>query len=175
MKRFVIFVFGMLLFYQPAAEAQETIKWLTIEEAEAGIATGQKKIMVYIFTDWCGWCRRMERETFSNATIAAYLNENFYAVKLDAEGADTMFYRSREFVNTDPGKKRHYHQLAQTLTQGRMSFPTVVFLDELMNPITVIPGFFPPAKFEPVLHYYKTNAYKTVDWEIYNRDFDGSL
>jgi thioredoxin-related protein len=175
MKRFIFLLIGAVLFLQQSADAQETVKWLSIEEAEASLATAQKKIIVYIFTDWCGWCKRMERETFSNPTIAAYLNENFYAVKLDAEGADTLFYRGREFVNTDPGKKRHYHQLAQTLTQGRMSFPTVVYLDELMNPITAIPGFFTPEKFEPVLHYYNTNAYKKVEWEIYNRDFDGSL
>jgi thioredoxin-related protein len=155
--------------------AQESINWITLEQAETKLATEQKKILVYMFTDWCGWCKKMDRETFNNAAIIDYINKHFYAVKFDAESADTIYYKGRSFVNQNPGQKRQYHELAKALMQGKMSFPSVVYLNEMMQGITVIPGFFPAARFEPVLHYYGTDAYKSVDWEKFDREFDGSL
>jgi thioredoxin-related protein len=155
--------------------AQQSISWLTLEQAETQLATEQKKILVYMHTEWCGWCKRMERETFSNPTIVDIIDKHFYAVKFDAESGDTLFFKGRSFVNHNPRQKRHYHELAKALMQGKMSFPSVVYLDEMMNGITVVPGFFPAARFEPVLHYYGTDAYKSVDWEKFDQEFDGSL
>ncbi len=174
MTRTLIFLFIVFGLAQKT-EAQETVNWMSLEEAEQNLAHEQKKIFVYMYTDWCGWCRRMERETFSDPTIISYLNKHYYAVKFDAERSDTLFFKGRNFVNQNPGKQRSYHELAQALQRGRMSFPSVVFLNEMMNGINVVPGFQTPAKFEPVLHYYATDAYKTIDWEHYNRTFDGSL
>lgn len=157
------------------AHAQETINWVSFEEAEYKQAQEQKAVLVFMHTDWCGWCKRMQRETFSNPTIISFINENFYAIDLDAEGADTILFKGQTFVNQNPGQKRQYHDLAKVLAQGRMSFPTVIYLDSQMNGITSVPGFFPPEKFEPVINYYGTGAYRHSNWERYKEEFNGSL
>jgi thioredoxin-related protein len=77
-------------------------------------------------------------------------------------------------LNANPGKKRSSHQLAQTLMNGKMSYPSYVFMDEELRVITVVPGYFPSEKFEPVLHYFGKNAYQTTDWQSFNSRFKGS-
>ncbi|MBT8210292.1 MAG: thioredoxin domain-containing protein, partial [Eudoraea sp.] len=78
---------GLLLLTGPIILAQE-VQWLTWEEA-TNLATTEenpKKIFVDVYTDWCGWCKKMDKDTFQNAEVAAYMSKNFYMVKLDGEG-----------------------------------------------------------------------------------------
>ena len=71
-------------------EEKATIKWLTLEEAYKLNQKNPKKIFVDVYTNWCGWCKRMDRDTFQDAKVAEFVNENFYAVKLNAESQDKM-------------------------------------------------------------------------------------
>ena len=68
------------------------VKWMTFEEAVEKSKTEKRKIFVDVYTDWCGWCKVMDKNTFNEAKIAKILNEEFYAVKLNAEQrADIVF------------------------------------------------------------------------------------
>ena len=61
------------------------MKWYTIEEVQALNEKDPKPILVDVYTDWCGWCKVMDRKTFANADVQAYIQENFYPVKFNAE------------------------------------------------------------------------------------------
>ena len=50
--------------------AQDAVKWYTIEEADALMKTDPKPIFVDAYTDWCGWCKRLDKDTFSDPIIA---------------------------------------------------------------------------------------------------------
>lgn len=152
----------------------QEINWISFEEAVSKVEKQPKKIFIDMYTDWCGWCKKMDQSTFSDPIIIDYINQNFYAVKFDAERQDTVTFKGKDFVNANPGKKRSSHQLAQTLMSGKMSYPSYVFMDEDLKVITVVPGYFPPEKFEPVLHYFGKNAYQTTDWQSFNSRFKGS-
>lgn len=142
-------------------EISAQINWVTIEEAQELTAQNPKKIFVDIYTDWCGWCKRMDANTFSHPQIAAYINENFYAVKLNAEQEDPIIFRGQEYVNENPGQRRSSHNFARALLQGRMSYPSVAFFDEELNLITAIPGYREPQQFEPVLVFFSDDHYLT--------------
>jgi len=64
--------------------AQE-VNWLTWNEAAELAATDKnpKKVFIDVYTDWCGWCKKMDKDTFQNPTVAAYMSENYYMVKLE--------------------------------------------------------------------------------------------
>ncbi|MGV3585410.1 MAG: thioredoxin family protein, partial [Adhaeribacter sp.] len=62
------------------------INWLSLEEAAVLNKKEPRKMVIDVYTDWCGWCRKMDQSTFSDPEVADYVNKNFYAVKLDAEG-----------------------------------------------------------------------------------------
>ncbi|TVQ15425.1 MAG: DUF255 domain-containing protein [Bacteroidetes bacterium] len=159
-------------------DSKETAKinWVTIEEMQQLAAENPKKIFVDIYTDWCGWCKRMDANTFSHPQIAEYINENYYAVKLNAEQDEPIVFRGQEYVNENPGQRRSSHNFARALLQGRMSYPSVAFFDEELNLITAIPGYREPKQFEPVLVFFSEDHYLTnPNLDEFIKNFEGSI
>lgn len=64
---------------------KEKLKWLAHTELQSAFAKQPRPIIIDVYTDWCGWCKVMDRETYSNEKVIGYLNKNFYAVKFNAE------------------------------------------------------------------------------------------
>lgn len=157
------------------AQKDSAVKWYSFKEAIEQNRKNPKKVFIDVYTDWCGYCKKMDASTFSNEIIANYMNENFYSVKLDAERTDTVEFKGYTFVNENPQGRRSSHQLAQALLNGRMSYPSYVFLNEENEIITVVPGFHPPERFEAILHYFGEDAFKETKWEDFNSSFKGEI
>ena len=157
------------------ADKEKKIKWYSFEDAYKLNKKKPRKMFVDVYTDWCGWCKRMDSETFANPIIAAYMEKNFYCVKLDAERKDTVIIDNTVFVNPNPGSKRSTHKLAIELLRGKLSYPSYVFLNEKGQMITVIPGYHPPAEFEPMIHYFGDDAYQNMKWDEYKTGFQGTI
>lgn len=158
-----------------AKPAKGAIKWYSFEEAYALNKKKPKKIFVDVYTSWCGWCKKMDAETFANPVISKYMSEHFYCVKLDAERKDTVVLDGQKFVNTNPNSSRGTHQLATELLKGRMSYPSYVFLNEKGQKLTVVAGYQPPREFEGVLNYFGSDAYLKSTFEEYKATFKGDL
>ncbi|MEO2051357.1 MAG: DUF255 domain-containing protein [Allomuricauda sp.] len=156
-----------LLLIGSQANAQD-IKWLSWEEAVQLSQTDAKpkKMFIDVYTDWCGWCKKMDAETFQHPEVAKYMQENFYMVKMDAEGKDPIEYKGNTFKYV-PSGRRGYHELAAALLQGKMSYPTVVFLDEEMNMLSPVPGYQQVGPFLQIAKYFGDNIYKDKDWQSY--------
>lgn len=144
-----------------AGENEQKVQWLTIEEAQELFSEEPRMIFVDVYTDWCGWCRRMTSETFSHPIIAEMLNTHFYPVKLNAEQTEPIVFKGVTYENENIGQRRATHNFAIALLQGRMSYPSIAFFDEEMQLITAIPGFRPPKNMEAVLTFFKTDVYKS--------------
>ena len=105
----------------------QEIKWLNVEQAEAVVkANPSKPILLSIYTDWCGFCKKMEKETFVDASIANYVNEKYIPVKFNAETASTVSFLG---INYSFIKQAKANYLAFVLTGGRLSYPATVVLD----------------------------------------------
>lgn len=165
---FVLFLMSLGL------QAQETVKWMAFEDAAAKMDAKPKKIIIDVYTDWCSWCKKMDQNTFSDPIIAAYMNKFFYSVKFNAECNDTIVFKEKNFINRNLVEKRSAHDFAKAILQGKMSYPSYVLMDEKFNIITVIPGYATPEKFEPLLHFFATESYKTTEWADYSASFKGS-
>jgi len=148
-------------------QAQE-VNWLSWNEAAELAATDKnpKKIFIDIYTDWCGWCKKMDKDTFQNAEVAAYMAENFYMVKLDGEGKEDIEFKGKVFKFVPSGRKG-YHEFAAALMQGKLSYPTTVFLDEKMNMLSPVPGYQKPKPFLDIAKYFGDDIYKEKDWKTY--------
>ena len=106
----------------------------------------------------------MDRTTFVQSDLVEYVNANYYAVKLDAEQRESITIGGKKY-HYDPNMgRRGVHQIAKELLQGKMSYPTIVFLDESMNMIQPI-RFMEAKDLQPILEYLAKNAYKETPWE----------
>ncbi|MBL7775322.1 MAG: DUF255 domain-containing protein [Saprospiraceae bacterium] len=147
------------------------VEWLSLEEAMEKLKTVKRKVFVDVFTDWCGWCKRMDESTFADPQVAQYLNDNYYAVRLNAEQQQDIVFNNKTYHFRRNGA-RGYHELAAELLNNRLSFPTVVFLDENLRTIQPIPGYLEASKLETILHYFGTDSHKTTPWETYERKYN---
>jgi thioredoxin-related protein len=137
----------------------EAINWVSIEEAAELAPQAGKKILVDVYTDWCGWCKRMDKATYEDPQVAAYINEHYLAVKFNAEQKAEINLKGQIFKFV-PNGRRGYHELAASLLNGQMSYPHTVFLEPDLNLITRIAGYKDANFMLPVLHYLGEGAYK---------------
>jgi uncharacterized protein YyaL (SSP411 family) len=151
------------------------VKWYTLQDAEKLLKQSPRPLFIDTYTDWCGWCRKMDNETFSNSVIADILNNKFYPVKFNAEGKESITFLGQTFVND--GKYGNAHQLAVALLQGQLSYPTVVFLTSENDKYSVspVPGFREPREMEILLSFFADKAYLSKDWEEYQKNFVGKV
>jgi thioredoxin-related protein len=154
--------------------SQEKIKWLSWDEMVQLQKTGKKKILVDLYTDWCGWCKKMDQTTFSNPVIANYINENFYAVKFNAEQKDEVVFENVRYKFVEQGR-RGYHEFAASLSQNQLSYPTYVFMNEEIQILQVIPGFQEAKSFEYIINFFGGNYFKTVPWTKFEKEFQSKL
>lgn len=182
-------ILGLLLFFAPAAmNAQQknflpkgqqpqsqnasALQWESWEgmQQQAGKSGEKRKTIVSIYTDWCGWCRKMESETFANPVITQYMNENFNLVKFNAEQRTEIEYKGKKYGYSRTGI-RGYNEWASLLLNGRLSFPALVFLNEDQDVIQPISGFKAPEELLPILMYFGSDEYKVKPWSAFQKSF----
>lgn len=171
MKSFYTFLFLVFLAATSVAQKPAKINWMSWDEAVAANSESPRLIFVDTYTDWCGWCKKMDASTFSNPVIADYMNEHYYAVKMDAEMKDTIVFNGYTFVNPQPNRKRSTHQLAASLLDNKLSYPSFVFLNAEFQRIQILPGYKGPKDFEPIIRYFVEGASKGVEYEEYMGSF----
>jgi len=177
MKKFILQLLFIIVIagFSPQIFAQKAeVKWYTFEEAVELNQQEQRKIFIDVYTDWCGWCKKMDTVTFSHPIIAQLLNEKYYAVKFDAESRDTINFAGQQFINQG-NSSRSLHQLARALLQDKMSFPSIAYMNENNQLLTAVPGYYEPEKLEPILHYFAEDAYKSQSFQEYRNKFQGKI
>ncbi len=145
------------------------VKWYTWEEAVEANKKVPKKIMVDVYTNWCHWCKVMDKKTFEKKNIADYLNENFYPVKLNAEQKEDILFNDNTFKYVKGGRSG-VHTLAYSLLDGQMSYPSIVFLNEKFERAMVSAGFKKPKEFMTELEYIVGEHYKTTHINQYKQE-----
>ncbi|MEL6122120.1 MAG: DUF255 domain-containing protein [Bacteroidota bacterium] len=142
------------------------IQWYTWEEAHELSKTAPKKIFIDLYTDWCGWCKRMDATTFKDPAVVQLLNENFYPVKFNAEQRDAIVFNEKKYEYMNAGR-RGVHQLAYALLDGRMGYPAFVTLDESFARIMISPGYKKSPQLIKELTFAKEEHYKSQSFDEY--------
>ncbi len=155
----------------------QKINWMSMDEALAAQKNTPKKIFMDVFTTWCGPCKMLEKNTFSNADVIEFVNKNYYAVKFNAEGIEEITFE--DFTYTNPnyqeGRKgrNSTHFFADALKLR--GYPSLVFFADDGTLIQAIPGYKTPEQLEIYLKMIASNDYKKVttteDWENYQQKF----
>ncbi len=151
------------------------VNWITFDEAYIKCKKNPRPIMIDVYTTWCGPCKMMSNQTFSNPQIAKYINDNFYAVKFDAETKDSVKFDKYIFVSSDNSNPKAPHQFAASILDNQLAYPSIVFLNNQIQRLDILKGFMPAKNFEPILNYYGSGDYQKVKWEEYEKSFVSTL
>ena len=167
---FVAIIFSVCVSYA------QKIKWVSFNEALELQKESPKKIIMDVYTNWCGPCKMLDRNTFQNEDVANYVNVNFYAVKFNAEGNDKVIYAGQDFSNPnyDPSlskRRNSSHQFSRYLQVS--AYPTIVFFDEDAQVITPVKGYQNPQQLELYLKIFKDDVYKNIkSQEDFNKFYE---
>lgn len=177
MKNMILFLF---LIAGGIINAQQ-VNWMTMEEALVAQKKEPKKIFMDVYTTWCGPCKLLDKNTFSDKNVIEYLNKHYYSVKFNAEGNDPIHYK--DFTYTNPnyqeGRKgrNSQHLLAHALKVN--AYPTVVFFKENGDLIQAVPGYRTPPQLEIFLKMISSDDYLEITtaeaWEKYQKDFKSTF
>ncbi|MCS6824382.1 MAG: DUF255 domain-containing protein [Cytophagaceae bacterium] len=137
------------------------INWLTYEQAVKLNAKKKKKIFIDVYTDWCGWCKKMDNTTFKDPIITEYMNKKFYAVKLNAESKNLTTYKGYSMTDTELAKR----------VFKATGYPTTVYLDESENVLSPVPGYLDANTLNMILHFYGEDKYKIMTWEEFQKQY----
>lgn len=153
----------------PAASAP-AVQWFSWKEGITKATRENKKILLYVYTPSCVWCRKMERETFADETVAQLVKADFVAIKLNASDNAELEFKGKtyRFVNSETGG---CNGLAAELLGGRMSFPAVAFLDETQQALQSLVGFKSAEDFGAIATYYGKNYYQTMPWSSFQKKY----
>ncbi len=173
----------LFLIYSTSISAQTPdyegsyVQWMSLKEAMEKVKKFNKPIIVDFYTDWCGWCKTMMKTTYANQELAKYINTNFYPVKFNAEGKDTVEFLGQKYLPTSP-EPRTTHPLAIKLLGGKLMYPTTLFLngyDSTKNEFRVnmiANGYLDQKKIEPILIFVLENAGRNCSYDDFNAQFE---
>ena len=165
----VFLISGSAMAQKDSGKAPDAIKWMTLEEAVKLSKKKPKMIFIDIYTDWCGWCKKMDAETFTNPEVVAFMNKKYYAVKLNAEQKEPINFKEQTFVNPNPEKPKSTHQLAAALLKNEKLYPSYVILDKASDWTYKLKGYKKPEELLPLLNYYADDNYLKMTWSEFNQ------
>jgi thioredoxin-related protein len=169
-----LYILTLLILGALTANAQsESIKWVSINELETLQKKEPRKVLIDVYTKWCGPCKMMMAQTFTNSDVIKLVNEKFYAVKFNAEGNEVIKFKGYDFSNKKyvaekPGRNgTHEFTSAIAPVNGRIAYPTIVYMDENLNIISPVQGFMKPLQILPLLGYISEGAYTNQAYDKY--------
>ena len=177
MKKLLFFA---LIFTTGLVSAQK-INWMSMEDALAAQKKQPKKIIMDVYTNWCGPCKLLDKNTFGNPAVAAFINKNYYAVKFNAEGTEEITYQDFTYTNPNyqPGRKgrNSQHLFAHALKVN--AYPSIVFFESDGKFIQTVIGYKTPKQLEIFLKMIANDDYKKLTtasaWQEYQENFEGTF
>ncbi len=159
-------VLAVLCSMNTSAQSASEINWKTLQEVEALVKKSPKKVLVSLYTDWCGWCKRMDATTYKDPQVIQYINKHFYAVRFNPEKVSSITFKGKTY-----GMNGRANALSSVLMRGSQGYPTTSFLDEKLEVISPVPGYQDVAKMMAILTYIGEDHYKTTDWNSFYTDY----
>lgn len=147
---------------------KENIDWISINEVQAKLQKETRPILIDLYTNWCYWCKVMNKKTYSNSNVIEYINKHYYAVRLNAETKDSVVWNGAVFKYSVENK---VNEFSIYITQGQLAFPNTVIFTDLRKAPASIPGFIEPKEIEVILKYFGEGSYKNKNFNEYSSNF----
>lgn len=134
LKRITYLILGLLIYTNVVSQNNNDIDWITFEQLEDSLSQKPKKVFIDFYTDWCTYCKKMDKVTFTDTAVISKLNSDYYAIKMNAESRDTIVFGGDTFINKQIEKKRNpTHDIPLLLASREnypFSLPAMIILNE---------------------------------------------
>lgn len=137
----------------------QSIKWKSMEEAQKLASEDNKKVMLYAEAEWCGYCKKMNKQTFPDKSVIDSLNKYFHAVRIDIESDKKLRFNGEEFTEQSLARKFRVY-----------STPTTIFFEPDGSIVGSQPGFLPPDVFDKLLAFVGSGLHGKMKFEKYLND-----
>ena len=164
----ICFIFLFSSFTKSSLFEKEKVHWISIEEMQVKMKTEKRPVLVDLYTNWCYWCKVMDKKTYSDPKVAAYINEHFYAVKINAESKETIRWNEKSFSYNQQNKLNDF---ALLVSPGQIGFPTTAIFPDLSLQPAAIPGYMTVKDIEPVLNYFGDNKYNEQSFNDFAKTY----
>jgi thioredoxin-related protein len=145
---------------------KEKVNWINFEQLELLYAKAPRPIIVDLYTDWCGWCKVMDKNTYGNSKVAAFINEHYYAVKYNAESKENVLFNGKTY-SYNPEYKTN--AVAIFLSRGQLEYPNTIFLSSINASPAPLAGYMKPKEFEAPVKYFSKADNQQLTFEAFNQ------
>lgn len=158
---FLMVTFLLMSLLVPDVKAQSSydesdVNWISYSKAAEEAKTTDKKLMLFLEADWCGICKRMHREVFTNDEVASLISSDFYPVRIDIESDDMI-----------PVKGEMISQKEYSKSVGIYGTPTILFLDSNEEIVGNFVGYSDESEMARLLNFIASGAYMNETLESY--------
>lgn len=152
------------------------VRWMSITQAMEAQKQNPKKIIINFYTDWCQVCKTLDRQTYGNLVVSNYINTHYYPVKFNAESREVVRIYDNTFSKTDH-KDKGIHDFAKFMNVNAV--PSIVFLDEQAQLITLLQGSLTAKELEPYLSFFAEDMHlklkSRTEWEAYQKKIKSGI
>jgi thioredoxin-related protein len=147
---------GIVFWNHLSASDKENLQWVSFDEGIVEARKNNKKLLVDVYTNWCGWCKKMDENTYSDPAVGAYLKKHYVVVKLNAESEKSLRYKDVRYTE---------REFAGAF--GIKGFPSTIFLKSSGEPITIFPGYADATMFQNVISFIAEDHYLRMEFDEY--------
>lgn len=146
------------------------VNWNTIEKAsQIDTKTNKRLFFIDFSTSWCGWCKKMDRETFKDPVVSSILNKYYIPVHFDAEGSSSFSWNGTKYSNPqNPGQKAQTHPFTRTILGAKVGYPSFAIFNQAGSLIQILQGYQNAYDFSMVLWYFcsgDNNRYTFAEYQ----------
>jgi thioredoxin-related protein len=127
-----------------ARAADGGIQWLSYAEGRQRGEDESKKVFLVFNADWCRYCLKMEKETFQDPSVVAYVNRNFVPISVNSD---------REQAIAEKFNVR--------------GLPSTWFISENGDRIGSRPGFIPADEMLQILKFIGSDSYRSMNFQTF--------